>query len=65
MDRGGGWESSRMLQLFSHNNWNDFCLAHLFAFQDFNDGLLGVAYPASEDNVPGGICSTGKWAPSI
>ena len=53
------WVSSDMLRLFSHRDWSDFCLAHLFAFQTFTDGLVGVAYPASAESVPGGICDLG------
>jgi hypothetical protein len=48
-----------MLRLFSHNDWSRYCLAHLFAFEDFTDGLVGVAYPASAEGFPGGICTKG------
>ncbi len=64
--RGGtGWESGQMLTLFSHADWSDFCLAHLFAFQKFTDGLVGVAYPAAPGDFPGGICTEGGWKINI
>ena len=53
------WVSGDVLRLFSHADWSQFCLAHLFTYQQFTDGLVGVAYPASADNFPGGICTEG------
>lgn len=37
------------------------CLAHLFTYQDFDMGTLGLAYVASQKpNSHGGICPKGK-----
>ena len=58
---GTGGTAGQMLRLFSHHDWSDFCLAHLFAFQQFVDGRVGVAYPASSEDHPGGICSRGMY----
>ena len=48
-------------QLFSLEDWSEFCLAHLFTYQDFAGGTIGLAYVASQrrDTV-GGICSRRK-----
>lgn len=36
------------------------CLAHLFTYQDFDEGTLGLAYVApSKPDIAGGLCSTG------
>lgn len=36
------------------------CLAHLFTYQDFDEGTLGLAYVApSKPDIPGGLCSKG------
>ncbi|CAH1251914.1 ADAM10 [Branchiostoma lanceolatum] len=41
---------------FSRNNFNDFCLAIAFTYQDFS-GVLGLAWLGSSlRRVPGGIC---------
>ena len=58
----GGWKSSEMLRSFSHNDFSEFCLAHLFTFEEFTDNLVGVAYPASSRlDTPGGICTRGMY----
>lgn len=37
------------------------CLAHLFTYQDFDMGTLGLAYVGSpRSNSHGGICPKGK-----
>ena len=37
------------------------CLAHLFTYQDFDEGTLGLAYVApSRHGIPGGLCSESK-----
>ena len=39
---------------------NDICLGHLFTYQDFADGVIGVAYIANaKTGTVGGICSPG------
>ena len=48
-------------QAFAVSDWSDVCLAHLFTYQQFTDGRLGLAYIASTSTA-GGICSTTrKW----
>ena len=47
-------------QAFSNGYWRDFCLAHLFTYQDFPNGVIGVAYVGSPRLIGlGGICSIG------
>lgn len=37
---------------------SNVCLAHLFTYQDFDEGTLGLAYVApSKPDIPGGLCS--------
>lgn len=58
----GGWNSNLLLTHFSHANWSDVCLTHLFTSDPFSDGRLGVAYIASPaDGLTGGICSQGQF----
>ncbi|RDD42127.1 ADAM 17-like protease [Trichoplax sp. H2] len=46
------------LKLFSLEDWSQVCLAHLFTYQDFTDGTIGLAYVASQrQDTVGGICS--------
>ncbi|EDV22592.1 uncharacterized protein TRIADDRAFT_58971 [Trichoplax adhaerens] len=46
------------LKLFSLKDWSQVCLAHLFTYQDFADGTIGLAYVASQrQDTVGGICS--------
>lgn len=55
---------SCVLQQFSSDmaeNASTVCLAHLFTYQDFDEGTLGLAYVApSKANALGGLCSKGK-----
>jgi disintegrin and metalloproteinase domain-containing protein 17 len=38
------------------------CLAHLFTYQDFDMGTLGLAYVGSpRANSHGGVCPKGKY----
>ncbi|KAG7316516.1 hypothetical protein KOW79_020057 [Hemibagrus wyckioides] len=55
------WDVKRLLEQFSIDiaeNASKVCLAHLFTYQDFDEGTLGLAYvaPAKEEG-PGGVCS--------
>uniref|UniRef100_A0A0L8FS77 Peptidase M12B domain-containing protein n=1 Tax=Octopus bimaculoides TaxID=37653 RepID=A0A0L8FS77_OCTBM len=54
------WEYKQLLVNFSWDTrFYRYCLAHLFTFQKFQDGVLGLAYIASERlNTVGGICSS-------
>ena len=51
-----------VLQAFSsHSEWSDYCLAHLFTYLAFSDGVLGLGWIASSaSNQAGGICSPCK-----
>ncbi|XP_072298090.1 disintegrin and metalloproteinase domain-containing protein 17-like [Eucyclogobius newberryi] len=55
------WDVKRLLEQFSLDiaeNASNVCLAHLFTYQDFDEGTLGLAYVApSKPDVPGGLCS--------
>ena len=59
------WPSVSFLsQAFSKGTWKDrdICLGHLFTYQDFPDGVIGVAYVGnSKIDAVGGICSVSKW----
>lgn len=40
---------------------SNVCLAHLFTYQDFDEGTLGLAYVApSKLDIAGGLCSKGR-----
>lgn len=55
---------SDLLQQFSVDiaqNASSVCLAHLFTYQDFDEGTLGLAYVApNKPEFAGGLCSKGK-----
>eukprot|EP00112_Aurelia_sp_Birch-Aquarium-sp1_P006413 Seg1709.3 transcript_id=Seg1709.3/GoldUCD/mRNA.D3Y31 product="ADAM 17-like protease" protein_id=Seg1709.3/GoldUCD/D3Y31 len=52
------WDEEELLRAFSRGYWRDFCLAHLFTYQDFPNGVIGVAYVGSPKLIGlGGICS--------
>ena len=43
---------------FSRANWKNTCLSHLFTYQDFDNGIIGLAYVASASRYEvGGICT--------
>ncbi|XP_041668557.1 disintegrin and metalloproteinase domain-containing protein 17a [Cheilinus undulatus] len=54
------WDVKRLLEQFSSDiadNASTVCLAHLFTYQDFDEGTLGLAYVApSKLNALGGLC---------
>ena len=56
---------SLFLQTFSRNkDWKKYCLAHLFTYQDFADGVIGLAYVGNRKrNAVGGICTEGDSVP--
>lgn len=60
------WDVKRLLEQFSVDiaeKASNVCLAHLFTYQDFDEGTLGLAYVApSKPDIPGGLCS--KACPS-
>ncbi|XP_056914189.1 disintegrin and metalloproteinase domain-containing protein 17a isoform X2 [Takifugu flavidus] len=54
------WDVKRLLEQFSSDiadNASTVCLAHLFTYQDFDQGTLGLAYVApSKPQALGGLC---------
>lgn len=60
------WDVKRLLEQFSVDiagKASNVCLAHLFTYQDFDEGTLGLAYVApSKLDIAGGLCS--KACPS-
>ncbi|XP_041815010.1 disintegrin and metalloproteinase domain-containing protein 17-like [Chelmon rostratus] len=60
------WDVKKLLEQFSVDiaeKASNVCLAHLFTYQDFDEGTLGLAYVApSKLDIPGGLCS--KACPS-
>ncbi|XP_068199125.1 disintegrin and metalloproteinase domain-containing protein 17 [Antennarius striatus] len=60
------WDVKKLLEQFSADiapNASNVCLAHLFTYQDFDEGTLGLAYVApSKPDIAGGLCS--KACPS-
>ncbi|XP_056150570.1 disintegrin and metalloproteinase domain-containing protein 17 isoform X2 [Lampris incognitus] len=61
------WDVKRLLEQFSVDmaeKASQACLVHLFTYQDFDEGTLGLAYVApSRHGIPGGLCSE-KCPPS-
>nr|UST29447.1 ADAM 17-like protease [Haliclona caerulea] len=58
MERGL-WNIKLLLKVFSYQKeWKKYCLAHLFTYQDFADGVIGLAYVGNpRRNAVGGICT--------
>jgi disintegrin and metalloproteinase domain-containing protein 17 len=51
--------ADQVLELFGEENWTKYCLAHLFTYQSFENGVLGLAYVSSPLKYSvGGICSS-------
>ncbi|XP_055720257.1 disintegrin and metalloproteinase domain-containing protein 17a isoform X2 [Salvelinus fontinalis] len=54
------WDVKKLLEQFSSDiadNASTVCLAHLFTYQDFDEGTLGLAYVApSKAQALGGLC---------
>ncbi|KAJ7337748.1 Disintegrin and metalloproteinase domain-containing protein 17 [Desmophyllum pertusum] len=61
MDTAGNkpWPIKPLLNAFSRNSeWQKYCLAHLFTYQDFDDGVIGLAYVGNPNrNAVGGVCT--------
>lgn len=53
------WDTKELLEAFSGDKYyRKFCLAHLFTYRRFSNGVLGLAYIASERAAAvGGLCS--------
>ena len=57
----GPLDADGLLAAFNFGRWDEFCLAHLFTFVDFDSGLLGLANIAGFfQSQTGGICSECK-----
>ncbi|XP_036398260.1 disintegrin and metalloproteinase domain-containing protein 17-like isoform X2 [Megalops cyprinoides] len=58
------WDVKKLLEQFSSDiaeNASTVCLAHLFTYQDFDEGTLGLAYVApSKAQALGGLCPKGS-----
>ncbi len=51
-------DADQILQLFSRDDWSDYCLSHLFTYAGFDNSVLGLAYVSSPLSYTlGGICS--------
>ncbi|XP_063298246.1 disintegrin and metalloproteinase domain-containing protein 17 [Pelobates fuscus] len=59
-EKKDAWDVKQLLEQFSHDiseRAAKVCLAHLFTYQDFDMGTLGLAYVGSQKpNTHGGIC---------
>ena len=47
------------LDRYSTADYQDYCLSYLFTYRDFDDGVLGLAYIASQPNSGGGAGGCG------
>ena len=55
-----------MQQAFSAGDYSAYCLAHLFTYTNFDNGVLGLAWVASSSPGSfGGICSPCKLSSCI
>ncbi|XP_068693194.1 disintegrin and metalloproteinase domain-containing protein 10-like [Montipora capricornis] len=51
-------ESTQYLLKWSEIDHDEYCMALLFTYRDFNNGVLGLAWVATPDlDTPGGICT--------
>ena len=51
-------ESTQYLLKWSEIDHDEYCMALLFTYRDFNHGVLGLAWVATPDlDTPGGICT--------
>ena len=51
----GNYGVEKFLEIFSEENYNDFCLAYMFTYRDFEGGTLGLAWTGDLKNA-GGVC---------
>ncbi|XP_072176191.1 ADAM 17-like protease [Diadema setosum] len=53
------WGVQELLEVYSKEDHSKYCLAHLFTYQDFSNGVLGLAYIGTpRNNAVGGICTS-------
>ncbi|XP_038052085.1 ADAM 17-like protease [Patiria miniata] len=56
---GQAWDVQKLLEAYSREDHGEYCLAHLFTYQDFESGVLGLAYIGTpRSNAVGGICTS-------
>ena len=55
----GNFDVDYFLDLHSRDNYDAFCLSYMFTYQDFSDGVLGLAWVGHPTSA-GGICETYK-----
>lgn len=46
----------KLLEINSEENHDDVCLAYVFTYRDFADGVLGLAWVGEAGSAAGGIC---------
>ncbi|ODN05356.1 Disintegrin and metalloproteinase domain-containing protein 10 [Orchesella cincta] len=51
----GEFQVIKFLELFSEGDYDQFCLAYMFTFRDFEGGTLGLAWTGDLKNA-GGVC---------
>ncbi|XP_064470931.1 disintegrin and metalloproteinase domain-containing protein 10-like [Ornithodoros turicata] len=49
-------DANVMLEVLSRDDHDRFCLAFIFTYRDFNEGILGLAYVGNANRNAGGIC---------
>ncbi|KAI8497352.1 Disintegrin and metalloproteinase domain-containing protein 17 [Branchiostoma belcheri] len=55
---GVDWQVRDLLANFSLHDYSKFCLAHLFTYQDFDNGVLGLGWVGTDRKQGiGGICT--------
>ena len=47
----------KYLNLFSNNNYDDYCLAFLFTNRDFDNGVLGLAWVGASSGAVFYVCN--------
>jgi len=50
---------AKFLELNSETNHDDHCLAYVFTYRDFADGVLGLAWIGEKSGASGGVCE--RW----
>ena len=55
------YDAAGLLDLHSEYDHNAFCLAYVFTCRDFDGGVLGLAWVASQTNSGVGICARRKF----
>ncbi|XP_078584845.1 ADAM 17-like protease isoform X1 [Branchiostoma floridae x Branchiostoma japonicum] len=56
--QGVTWQVRDLLANFSLHDYSEFCLAHLFTYQDFDLGVLGLGWVGTDRKAGiGGICT--------